>query len=486
MARLTKNWLLIFFADIFFCVISWAIFDQTILISAVFVLWIDMIIFALKKSEDRIMLFIYLVAFFAFLIGRQVLERYKLHRVYVTFSEEINKYAEGLLLISLLSLFAGYVFFSKVKGNSSSIKRQIEYDSDIYKIVRNISKYFFAATWFVAVFTSLREAFTVIQNGYLSSFLTNRSTNLFSVLLGEVASMCKVSFWVFLSTMPSKKESSRLLVMFLIYLVLSLGSGSRTEFVVNILLIFSYYISRNSINSGDRKWFGKREAVACAIIAPFLIVAMLFVSVFRGGGGNNLGNSFFSNIIEFFYSQGTSINFLKHARVYSSALPKNRVYMLGATITYLKTNPISQMLGLAPFAGSNNVQHALEGYSMSHTVSYFATKDMYLRGMGLGSSYIAEAFHDLGYFGVIFVNFVYSFLINKVINFKNKGIWSCTLVFVIMEGIMTAPRGATDEFIVRIITPSCFVAIAVIYLVSKQYYIMFKRHNKDDDKRCTY
>ena len=470
MAKLSKSLAAICIID-FICIVFSLFFENSLLITLDFVIWLDIIIYCLQKLEDRVSLLVFSVAFFAFLIGRELLEKYKLHSIYVNFSEEINIHAERLLAISMVSLFFGYLFLSHVTIKKLTSKPQIDYDSSYYRIVRKVSKYLFIAALFIAVYSNIITIISVLRSGYLSIFLNNRYSNL---IFDEISSMSKIAFWVFLATMPSKKECNKMMILFIINSALTLGSGSRTNFVVDVLLIFTYYVSRNKINSGGKKWFGKREFFICLIIAPVLMVAMVFVSIFRLGSGTLTG-SFLDNITRFIYEQGTSINLIKRAKMYSDVIPKNRVYMLGATITYLKTNPVSQLLGLALFSGTNNAQHALQGYSMSHTLSYIAIKDMYLRGMGLGSSYIAEAFHDLGYIGVVLINFLYSAILQKAITFKNKGIWASSLAFIIMEGIITAPRGATDEFIVRIITPSCWVTLGLIYIIAKLYYSKFIR-----------
>ena len=473
MTKLSKSWAAILIIDAVFIAFSLFV-ENSLLITIDFVIWADIMIYCLQKVEERIMLLVYSVAFFAFLIGREVLEKYKLHSVYVSFSEDINAHAEGLLAVSLISLFLGYIFVSNTTIKSFAPKQPIDYESDYYKIVRKVSKYMFIAMWLIAVYSNVIATVGVMRSGYLSVFLNSSSSNL---IIDEISSMSKIAFWVFLATMPPKKECNRMMILFIIYAAFTLGSGSRTNFVVDVLLVFAYYISRNKINSGGKKWFSKKEFLICLFAAPTLMVVMVFVSVFRSGTETMTG-SFLDNITRFIYEQGTSINFIKRAKMYSAVIPKNRVYMLGATITYLKTNPVSQLLGLAPFSGTNNVQHALQGYSMSHTVSYIAIKDMYLRGMGLGSSYIAEAFHDLGYIGVVLINLLYSIILQKVINFKNKGIWMASLVFIIMEGIITAPRGATDEFIVRIITPSCWITLGLIYIIARMYYLKFIKSKK--------
>ena len=68
----------------------------------------------------------------------------------------------------------------------------------------------------------------------------------------------------------------------------------------------------------------------------------------------------------------------------------------------------------------------MEGYQYTHTISYIIMPDLYLKGVGYGSSYV-ELFHDLGFIGLIIGGILTGYLIQ--IFSKMMGSKSFYLIF---------------------------------------------------------
>ena len=107
--RMTKRAASIFIADAFLLVIS-AMFPNMWRITAILLLWSNMVIYSLSDIENNVALLAFLISFFTFLVGRETLERFGLHTIESVFSEELNKHAENMLLISLAVIFIAYIF----------------------------------------------------------------------------------------------------------------------------------------------------------------------------------------------------------------------------------------------------------------------------------------------------------------------------------------------------------------------------------------
>lgn len=67
-----------------------------LIINLTLIIWINMMIYCLYEISERIQTMVFLIAFFAFLIGRQLLETYGLHTVESVFSEEITLFQKHL------------------------------------------------------------------------------------------------------------------------------------------------------------------------------------------------------------------------------------------------------------------------------------------------------------------------------------------------------------------------------------------------------
>src|SRR5690606_4837101 len=81
-------------------------------------------------------------------------------------------------------------------------------------------------------------------------------------------------------------------------------------------------------------------------------------------------------------------------------IPDGRFYSLGPVVEFVRYRVLGLVTGETQLVG-NTAERALEGHLFSHTVSYLAIPDVYVRGSGYGSSFVAELYVDGGYPGVL-------------------------------------------------------------------------------------
>lgn len=224
---------------------------------------------------------------------------------------------------------------------------------------------------------------------------------------------------------------------------------------------------RNDVRSENQKWFKRRTAIICIAAVPVMAIFMYFFSRFRFG--NSIDNTTATDALtDFFYGQGVSVNVIKYISMYK--LDPTKKYMFSSTLTFLQKNIVARMIGVQSFSG-NTVENALYGNSMAHALSYLLYGSRYLNGRGIGSCYIAEAFHDFGYGGVILVNFVYGFILNKFFDFKKKGVFSCAISLILLNSLLYAPRGSADGFVADMVDFTTWGTLIVVYVMA----CMFKR-----------
>ena len=140
--------------------------------------------------------------------------------------------------------------------------------------------------------------------------------------------------------------------------------------------------------------------------------------------------------------------------------------MLGNVIDFLQGNIISRFLGIPHYSG-NTVEHALKGHSLEHALSYVSMGSYYLKGHGLGGCYIADAFHDIRYFGVILVNVIYGCVLDRMFNFTGPGVWKKALSLLLLYYLLLAPRSGADGFITAIVDLTTWGTFLLIALVAK-------------------
>ena len=440
------------------------------LIAIVTAIWFDGLCYTMNDLEKRGALFSFLMSFFLLLIGMQFMERFGLHEIEVEFSEEINTHAEVLLLISLIMLIIGYYVSGKIRiapGKGASVydnryHPERDYNSRRYIAVRKASRIMFLFTFAFNVFTILDIVRFVFRYGYIFFYTSYVSS--VPYVIKKVGDMCLICFWIFLATMPSKKEVGKLSVFYLLYLLLTLGTGKRFPFVAGLLTIFIYYIARNHLNSGNEIWISKKNIIRIAVAAPLFLWALYIIGQVRLDRPVD-ALRFDKAIIDFLYDQGGTINVIKRARKFASRLPDKK-YLFGSTFEAISNNIIFRFLGATSYSG-NTVHHAMEGYSFQHALSYVTMGNYYLSGHGIGSCYIAEAYHDYGYFGVVIVNFIYGVIFRKVFDLRKHGIWITAIILSMLYSLLLAPRGSADGFMTDLVDLTTWGTIFVVWFFSE-------------------
>ncbi len=67
------------------------------------------------------------------------------------------------------------------------------------------------------------------------------------------------AFYIFLSTLPEKKDAKVPIMLYILYAFLSLGTGRRVNFITSLLIIFAYAMCKNKIKPGEKPWIGKKR-----------------------------------------------------------------------------------------------------------------------------------------------------------------------------------------------------------------------------------
>ena len=462
--KIEKNLLALFFCNLLVIGIAALMPSYTVMILTL-VLWGDLVIYALMNLEERSSLLAFLASFFTFLIGREALEQFGLHTIELRFPAKYNIMAEKLVFLSLVFFAAGYLLTGLLKPGKK--KKRISYHSGNYVRIRKVSKILFFMTYAFNMFVVMDIVVFVFTKGYAAFY--NSYVSHVPYVLMKIGDMSPILYWIFLSTMPSKKECKLPTIFYVGYLVISLGTGSRYAFVAGVLTLFVYFVLRNKVNNPlHRPWLKKQHMVVAAAFVPVMIIGMFVINLIRFGrdiSGINMMDAFTG----FFYGQGVSINFIKRSLVYASRLPSGKWYMFGSTLDFLSDNIIARSLGATTYSG-NSVGQALYGNQMSHALSYVVMGKHYLAGHGLGSSYVAELYHDLGYYGIALGNLIYGFIFRRVFRFEGKGIWSTAICFFMLNALMHAGRGSFDSFVTVILDMTTWGTILIVIVVSKMFF----------------
>lgn len=104
-----------------------------------------------------------------------------------------------------------------------------------------------------------------------------------------------------------------------------------------------------------------------------------------------------------------------------------------------------------PFYKSQELEAVYHNNNFGATITYLVDPQRFLGGGGLGSSYIAEAWVDFGYVGIIVVNFVFGILLSQLHKWFRQGGFIAVMGMLMFSGLLYAPRGSVSDCIYPII-----------------------------------
>lgn len=315
------------------------------------------------------------------------------------------------------------------------------------KIIRSITKIFYLATYIFYLYVVIDKALFVINNSYYEYYI-NYERNIPFIIVA-IAAMTPYFFYLFLATLPSKKKAMPMFILQIIYAILSLFTGRRTDFVLNMLFIVIYIIFRHYYNKGEEEWIKKKQVVIAIILSPFFLVGLFLFNYLRFGKPIS-GFAFLEILLGFFQQQGFSSSVIRLGLYHQDVLRDDTYYSFFGLVKFFRTNTLMNLFYNPQYDFSyvgNNVGLALKGNSLAHTLSYYTLKG-YLSGSGVGSCYIAELYHDFGYLGISIGNIIYGAIITIInslwMRVKKYSVWVTAIGFSLIESFLKAPRWNFD------------------------------------------
>lgn len=432
----------------------------------VFIEFFFLIIRYIAKGFYNNTIYIFFLAFlFTFLMGGFLLnigsEAY-----FTLFSAETYRHIAYCLFISMFfsSIIYDYVYSHKREEESISIEQD---NSRAQSIKKSALLVFYVFSIFT-IAVNAEKALFVRSSSYLA-YYTDYATRLPSIFT-NLSAISEFAFFVFMATMPRKKECTVPVIWFILIGATSLGFGQRNGFVINLVFVIIYYTIRHKM--GGEKWISKRMVIISIIAIPLFISALYSFNYLRSNRDISV-SGIGKQAVAFFDEQSSSARVIGYGYEYKDAIKENGVnYSLSQLSNVITQNSIvRRILGLKTYSG-HTVENALYGTQFSKAVTYKVMPYNYLAGIGMGTSYIAEAYHDFGYVGLCLVNMLYGLLIAL---FQRKKFtiasnmshpYLTAVMFMGMTNILYAPRSIVFGVISLTMNITTLVAVILIQLLS--------------------
>lgn len=449
------------------------VWSMTINVDMLFTLaimvWLNCMAFSVMKIRERFFLFLYLWAFFVFLLGREALQQFLEFRV-EDFSQETQKHSHLSLLIALgtiwiISVIVSFVkvklkvFFKPRTGKVNSIS--LTQSTVFMKAVILV----YALILLCSVVYRVIVITYVFQNtyyGYHKDFSVLMNENMLIFFLAKVEYMLTGAFCFVLALSPTRKILISTVVSFLLYALMTLAGGQRFPFVAAVSIIITYFVLRNK----DVMLSKKQKKIAIAFLGVLVVSFLLLFYIMEYLRGTNVAvqaNPFISLL----YTQGVSFNVIRRGFAYISKIPTGKFY----SISFLFSGIPAILSGTTVYQG-HNIANALNGHSYSHAVSYAIYAEGYLQGVSYGSSYIAEAYHDFGYVGIFVWSFIFAIIMSWVSSLDGDRIYRNVVKLLCVPAILWAPRGEASGFLTTLIAPSnllLYAGIGVLAWLATRY-----------------
>lgn len=436
------------------------------LLAITLMIWVLLFAKSFIEMRENIAVLCFLISFFVFLLGREVCFTYfNLDRYYL-YLEKYNKYTFFLLMISLLSLAIGTLLgSSKIRftfGDMIRNEKKSEFLAQPNNKYQQMCKYVYYFCYVVSIIYIVDRIVFIRPIGYAASYIADDSGAVSSGPMGYIASFAFLALCLYLSTLPEKKTSIRVLCSYEIYAALTLLTGKRYTFIAISMFIVIYFFIRDRLEGG---WISKKYVILVIIAIPILLILLMAIDSTRENKNFNFTGIIDTNM-KFLDQQGGSINNIKRIQYYKDALQDMSFVSFSNLRSVLFENIIMRNIFPIKVYAGNSVEHALMGNSLAHRLSYYQYASYYLTGHGVGSCYIAELYMDFGFIGVILGNIVYGYLLKKIscINFSRG--FKDALLLAMIYYLLLAPRGSFDGFVGGIFNLYSILGIIVIVFVA--------------------
>lgn len=435
-----KRIILIAAIVIVFFVVS-LVMEVSVLFALVMLLWGGCVVYTLLDLKNRAAYLVFLLAFFLFLLGGEFFELYFGYVQEYTFIPALDIHAYVCLLVSLIFLQAGFMGTEYLKYRKNpAILGPYKPVKPVAIRLRHFAKLAMCVCVVPFFLKTLDASLYTLKHGYLSYYTTYQGR--LPGFIEALSELFTMFMFIYLATMPPKKKCILPLALYFINGALGMLTGRRLSLGIAVLVVLFYVIFRH-VRRPKEGWINKKVVLIALIACPVMILVLHIQRYLRYGSAVE-GGGIFDMIFSFLSQQGFSINILKlQKKLEGDPLGCTSLYY---TIHYLRGNMITRHLFDFPmeYYTQRTVETALQTNCLADYIMYMVDSEDFFAGYGLGTSYIAELYHDLGFFGIAFGSAIYGVLLNGLFSLRHFSFWRFVAGMMMLEEFVILPRYGAD------------------------------------------
>ena len=332
--------------------------------------------------------------------------------------------------------------------------------------IRIASKRLYLITSIFPIIINLEKIIYVFFiGGYNSYYVSFHSV--FPYVFNIIADVNDYLFYFFLATLPNPKENKNVFIIRLLIGLSGMLYGQRNQIVMAVILVWLYIVLYENLTQDAYGIIKKRIYLFSALLVPFVLMFFEFFMAYRSSEAYTFIN-IWESIKHMLSSLGGSVNVIGYGFELKDTFPVGKIYSFGGVIDFFTQNILVRPLLGTKVYQQNTLEMALYGNNYAQTITYLGWgSTVYLSGRGMGSSYIAEAFQDFGYWGIAFFSVVYGIILTKV-NRLYRGRWIYnTIILISLYQILYSPRDSAGGFVSAFFSTTFIGTLLLVIISSK-------------------
>ena len=314
-------------------------------------------------------------------------------------------------------------------------------------------------------YTLALKVMAVMKDGYTASFT---KTVEIPGVISRLAALFVPSFAVFLGTLPSVRQMKLPLMVYGVYMFASLLTGRRNTLVTEALMLFIYFVMRDSRRAKSRRYFTKKVIFFCILFGIAAAYLLQMMAIKRAGGSMH-NRSFFSMLFGFVDSQGASFRVVVQTVNHMSSFNQNVtwLYLLYPFELFAHNNKvISSLFGLQPIVEVQNEGFAKSTHNFAHVLTYQVDPQRYEGGGGFGTSFVAETYVAGGIAAVILAVLILAVLLRFFASVLTHGWAVIAFSMLAFRQIIYLPRGFAFTWVTETFSITNMVYFAALYVLA--------------------
>lgn len=426
------------------------------------VIWLLSFLYSVMDIKNRFTMFSFLVGFFVFLLGGYVIRFITTGTLnYFSNSGATILHTCRALLISLgcHSLFGIYFHDKNDLTEESEVNEGLQRNLPTFanQIIVILLIYSFACELVVEIATTTFLRATSYAN---SEFVV---LNLPGIITYP-ASLYYISLFLYWATFPEKKKTIISIAGLLLVEFIILISGERGEPISLMFAIVFYLFLRARAGYNDIT-LKRRYYILLVLLIPVILIYLQTLSETRVNRVYDLkqGNVF----VDFFESQGVSAKIIANGYDMKERISEigGNTYILGEIRNYFKTNVLTRLITGSSYA-KDKIALATSGDLYDNVYMYLFSPYSYLNGIGAGTTYVAESYHDGGYILLIIVSIGLAYLISYVDKYSShSSLIGMAIRINIFRYMVLIPRGYVFMWLTNTFAVQNILLFVLIYFL---------------------